>query len=726
MPDFKDYSYHSTELGKAQDADHDMREQVREQDLFLHKKDGMWEPDWWNFHAGQPRYTFDMTSPAVKKVSGAIKKADFDIRVVPASGPATKEVAQTLDGLVRNIENISDASTVFSGAAKHMVSSGLAGWRVVTRFVDDDSFDQDLMIEPIHNFAQRVWFQVGAERQDRADSRACWVLQGIPTEEYREKWPEGSGLSVSDGRSSQAYFDVAETVIVGEALYIETVKREIVLMDNGRVYEVDEDFESVKDELERLGIAEIGRREREKKVVYSHKFDGGGWLEDRKKTVFSWLPVIPIFGNYSIFENKSIYYGMVLKMMDPQRVFNYAKSRETGEGALAPRAKYWMTEAQAAGHEAELETMNTNNDAVQFFNPDPENPGIPQQSGGAQVNQGLMATSQSMQDIMIRAAGFSDPSMGEQINNQSGEAIKTLIDQGNIGNVEDFESLEIGICHTAKIIVDAIPVVYERPGRQVRILGEGGEASMDVLNQEIFDQDQGNVVVLNDLSAGKYTATCKSGKSRSSQMEETVDAFIKLAPFDPSIIQMAGDVLFSNLSAPGMDVIAERKRQQILEAGLIPFDQMTEDEKAQLQQRLEAQQQQGQQPDPAQIIAMAEAEKAQADTQKVLVDAQAKAADIEIAQRQEDREDIKLRADIQEADDKSELAEIKALMEQNKAILDGMKTQAETLKVLREAMGVDGIVGPHNTEAYIRQAGEITETQDQAGFPSEGELRLDR
>ena len=45
-------------------------------------------------------------------------------------------------------------------------------------------------------------------------------------------------------------------------------------------------------------------------------------------------------------------------------------------------------------------------------------------------------------------------------------------------------------------------------------------------------------------------------------------------------------------------------------------------------------------------------------------------------------------------------------------MLDAFKTQAETLKTLREAMGVEQIVGPHNTDAYVHQAGIITENQE--------------
>ena len=41
-----------------------------------------------------------------------------------------------------------------------------------------------------------------------------------------------------------------------------------------------------------------------------------------------------------------------------------------------------------------------------------------------------------------------------------------------------------------------------------------------------------------------------------------------------------------------------------------------------------------------------------------------------------------------------------------------LKTMAETLNIIREAMGIDSIVGPHNTEAYIQQSEAVTEVQE--------------
>ena len=69
------------------------------------------------------------------------------------------------------------------------------------------------------------------------------------------------------------------------------------------------------------------------------------------------------------------------------------------------------------------------------------------------------------------------------------------------------------------------------------------------------------------------------------------------------------DVWLNNLSAPGMDVMAERFRQSLLEQGAIPFEQMTPEEQQEAQQAS----QQPPQPDPMMIAAQAEQEKAQAE-----------------------------------------------------------------------------------------------------------------
>jgi hypothetical protein len=606
------YSDHANVLSmleKAQGAEHDMRESAREAVLFVTKRDGQWEPFWWNNNANRPRYTFDITSPIVKQITGELGQSDFDIRVSPAGGDATKEIALTYDGLIRNIENISQAKTIYNQAAKGMVVSGIDGWRVKQAFCDDNSFDQDLIIEKIHNFIDRVWFDPSAEKQDKSDARWCVVLHAMSREEYDYRWPEGSAQSVSDDREGEAYFDKAEVVVIGELLYIETEQRELVMMSNGQTHEVDEQFQSIVDDLALLGVTEVRRRKRPVKTVCSRFFDASDWLGDKQKTVFNSIPIVPVYANYQIFENKTIYFGAVEKMYDPQRVLNYSLSREIEEGALAPRAKWWMTMDQAAGHEDTLQTLNTNSHPVQFFNPDEKFPGAPQQSGGAQINPGLRTISESMRQIISAVGGMFASNMGDNPALQSGVAIGKLQAKGDNGTIDYFRSMEVGIQRTGQLIVDAIPKTYENE-RVVRIMYEDGTYEMTDINQTVVDQATGQIVKVNDLSTGKYDVVCSAGPAFQNRQQETLAMMMDVAERDPSILQIGGDVFLNNINSPAAKQLAERKRAQMLAQGLIPEEQMTEDEKA--KQAAQAAQQ-GQAQDPAMVLAQAEQIKAQAE-----------------------------------------------------------------------------------------------------------------
>ena len=676
-------------LSKCQMADQDNRERVREAHLFLDKRDGQWEPYWWNSNEEKPRYTFDQVNPIVDQVASEIEQSDYDIRVSPAGGNATKDIAVTIDGIIRNIEQMSNAKTVYAQAARNMVIGGMDGWRVVQKYISDNTFDQDLAIEHIGNFVDRVWFDPAAENQDKSDSRYAFVLHPMAKDEYEARWPEGSGESVDDSRDGEAYYDKAEVVVVGEFLYLESEDRDLVLMSNGQVHEVNDDFEKVVDDLAAIGVTEVKRRTRKKHYVCSRYFDAKDFLEEKKETVFCRIPVVPTYANFKIFENKTIYWGVVEKLLDPQRVMNYSVSREIEEGALAPRAKYWMTPAQASGHEKQLRTLNTNADPVQFYNVDPETPAVPQQQGGAQINPGLRTISEAMRGIIGQTAGMFAASMGDNPGLQSGVAIRQLQDRGSNGTFKYSKGVEIAVAATGRLIKDAIPMIYDTQ-RQVRILREDESYDMVDLNQKVIDNETGEVVVVNDMQVGSYDVTCRAGPSFRNRQQETIEAITALAQTDPSLMQIAGDLLLQNISTPAASQIAERKRIQMISQGLIPQSQMTEEELQEMQAK-QMMQAQGQAPDPAMVLAQAEQMKAQADMMKAQVDAQKV-------------QNETMRIQLQAQNDQNEL-----VADQAKTQVDVFNAQTNRIKAQVEAEKAGAVIDHTNIKAF----GDQLDNQEQ-------------
>jgi hypothetical protein len=598
-------------LKDVQEAEHDMRQQAREAHEFVTHREGQWEPQWWEQNEGKPRYTFDLVGPIIDQVAGTLEKRDFSINVTPTGGDASEDVAETLSGLIRSIENLSGAGQIYNRATREAITCGLDGWRVVQKYVEGDSFDQDLCIEKVNSFLDRVWFGPH-EEPDASDAEYCWILAGVDREEFKQRYPEAEDASVEQDREAHAYFHRHDQVMVGEFLYLQDVEHEIVLMSNGAVYAVDE-LESVADELAQMGIVEEKRRKRKKRVVYSRLFSAHDWLTPPRETVFeNWIPVIPCYANFKVYEDKLTYHGVVERLRDAQRVFNYSLSREVEEGALAPRSKFWMTEEQAAGHEETLATLNTNADPVQFYNPDPLAPGAPPQTGGAQINPGLRNISEAMRAIIGQTAGMFAANLGDNPGLQSGVAIEALQDRGDTGSNKYTEARETAQRHTARILVDAIPRVYG-PRRQIRILGEDGSQETVTVGQVIQDQQTGQLVTLNDLSQGRYDVSCASGPSFRSRQNETVSTLVELGKVDPSLLELGGDVLASNIQSPGMKDVGARKRMQLFNAGLIPQDQMTDEELALMQK----QQSQPPQESPEMVLARAEEAKAQADAMAV-------------------------------------------------------------------------------------------------------------
>lgn len=693
---FDDHKWMVKRLEEAQQADHDNREQSREAHLFVDKRDGQWEPYWWDLNDGKPRYTFDLVNPIVDQIMGEMREKDFDIKIIPKGTDASKETAKTYDGLIRNIEDLSNADSVYDGATKDMVTGGLSGWRLIQKYVDGDTFDQDLIIERVGNWVDRVWFGPH-EEPDASDAQFCWILTGVDKEDFEEQYPEhAADGDVSSDRSGTAFFHREDLVVVGEFLYLQEEERELALMSNGQVLAVDETFGALLPEMQAAGMEVKQTRKRKVKCTYSRLFTARGWLGKPRKTVFkNYLPVIPMYANFKYIEDKVVYWGAVEKLMDPQRVFNYSLSREIEEGALAPRQKYWMTEKQAEGYEDSLARMNTDAAPVQFYNPDEQAPGPPQQTGGAQINPGLRNISESMRMIVGQAAGMFAANMGDNPGLQSGRAIEALQDRGDNGNHKYLMARERAQTHTARILIDSIPAVYE-PSRQVRLLNEDGSYEMQTIGQEVQDdQNPQETRVLNDLSRGSYDVRCTAGPAFKSRQSETVSAITEIGKVDPSVIEVGADVLLSNIPTPGMDQIAERRRQMLFNNNLIPFEQMTDEEKQVYKQM----QSQPPKEDPNMVLAKAEEAKAQAD----LVEAQTKQmeAGAEIQHNQKkveidafNAETDRMRAEVERARAAAEvqgkgaqaakhLAEAEAQDIENTAVVTGVMDLAQGVSKLK-------------------------------------------
>jgi hypothetical protein len=687
-----DYSDHNKVLNSitaAQDADRDNLEHSRECENFLHQRDGQWESGVYEKFKNHPRYTLDLANPIVDQISGQIKKADFAIKVKPSGGSADDDSAKIMAGIVRNIENLSGAQYVYNKAAEGFIGTGVDGWMITQEYSEDDGFNQDLFIRSVPNFIDSVTFDPNSMKQDRSDSEFALKRTAMSRAAFDDAYPKRSGLSLPEDRRNQDYVEKPDQVIIGDFFYIEMEEKTVIKLSNGVVAELEE-ITPVLDELASQQIVEEDRRTIKTPVVFVRKLDGEGWINKEQRTVFKHIPLIPVYGKFKISNNKLIYRSAIDKALDPCRINNYAYSRIVSDTVLSPKPKIWMTREQAEGEESTLRTMNTNNNPVQFYN-HTDGQQSPYQVDGTTTNPALLQIMQQSNQSVTQATGLFAANMGDNPGLQSGVAIESLQEAGSTGTLDWFESMEIAQTHTGRILLAAIPNVYDAT-RTVRILGEDGSIEEQVINESIMDNQTGQPVIVNDLSKGSYDMTVSVGKSYKSRQEASVAAILEMAQIDPTVIQMGQDILLKNTNAPGLDLIAERFRQQLLQSGVIPQEQWTEEEQMKAQQAQAQAQQQPPQPDPMMLAAQAEMMKAEAD----MATAQLKQQELQIK-----GQELQLRAQEVQAANQIKMAEL-----QMRGQKDGLTAQQDQQKfdlevaALQQRGQKDGLTAQQNQQKF--------------------------
>lgn len=720
MPSFNNYIDVKRLLTNVQAIEKDNRSLVKEDHRFIDDPDGQWEQMWRKATKGKPRFTFDQTSPIVDQISGDIEQSSFDIKVEPFGEGTTKEEALLRDGITRDIEDISDAQDIYSDAGRNVTTGGFDAWMLTTEFADEKTFNKSIVIKAIEDSWDRVWFDPGSRKKDKSDSKYGFLLSSIPKEEFQERYPGRGGVGLSNGSDTNSRgcdSTSKDDIIIGHIFFERFTTTKLIRTNLGRVFsEDDKEFEAfeaaTEDDIEFVEE----KRTIKNRLFWVRKFDGDGFIDKKaQETVFNMIPLVGVYGNYKIIDNQTSYRGVVRKAKDPQRVYNYAKSREIEEGAFAPRAKIWMTSKQAKGHTKSLATLNTNAEPIQRYNVDPKAPGPPIQMGGPQVNQGLNVTAQTMRELMGSTAGIFAAGMGDDPGfTQSGKAIDKLDSKSNNVTIKYFTSIERGVCYTGRLINGALHRTHDGT-RMQRIKGGDGTIEMKELNGDGGDK----------ITDGRYNVTCTAGPNFDSRQNEANEKMLKMAAVDPSLVELGSDILLGNANFPGAEQLQERKRVQLFNAGLIPETQMTDDEL----EKFEKIKAQPPEPDAAMKLAEAEALKGEAQmlrSQAALMSAQGKLQGdiqkLELAQGE-----LQLKAQKQELDFSEKLAKLDRetqkqehdqLMEQlefqrtisNDAI-ENLGKQATTLKSIKDAMGVDTIVGPHNQAAYVEQSQQVLDAQ---------------
>ena len=572
----------------------------------------------------RPTPTINRLPRFVRQVTGDIRKLNPAIKVLPADGTATPEIAKIYEGLTRQIESDCNASTVYEGAAESAAQCGIGGFRLLTEYESEDSFDQIIKIKRIHN-PLSVYWDPAAREPTRADAKFVFITDQMKVEDFKTAYPkEPENDADHDGQTDgMEHWQEDGRVVVAEYIWKQGYKDTIGLMPDG----------SVVSDPKTEGV--VRKREVERTKVMWAKISGDRVLEGPTEMPCNHIPVVAVVGEEMHIGKRIVRTSVIRHAKDPQMIYNFYAAAQTEVVSLQPKSPFLVTTKQVAGLEKFWNAANKVNRPYLPYNPD-EKAGAPQRVASAIASGGIMQEMMRAEDDMKATTGIYDAALGGRSNEQSGVAIRQRQLESDVSTSIYTDNLSKAIEHCGRILVSMIPRVYDTE-RTLRIIGDNDQEDMVTVNRTVrgLYGDE----VFNAMDAGRYDVRVTVGPNYTTRRQETAESMMQFVQAFPAAGQVAGDLIAKSMDWPEAEKLAERLKK-VLPPGVISIEDMPEDEQqAAMQAQQQQQQVQAQQAQFAQTMQQLEARKqaaeateAEADAQKTAVEVEA--TKIEVAQAQ--------------------------------------------------------------------------------------------
>lgn len=536
---------------------------------------------------GRPCLTMDHLNQSVRLVTNEERQRRPAIECNPQGSGATRDVAEVLQGMIRHVEVRSDCEMVYDTGFDHMARGGFGYLRLLQEYLEGDTFDQDLRISPVMN-PFSVYVDPIAVLPDQSDARYKFIIEDVPTEEYKHQHPESKAAtatltdftSIGTGYSE---WHSKETIRVAEYFVIEVEEREIIRLRDGRVVDLSAASEDEKkDET-------LKRRKVEKKKVKWYKINALEILEERELPG-PYIPLIPVLGDDLIVDGKRYRRGLVRNAKDPQRAYNYQVSAATEMVALAPKAPWVGAKGQFSGDAEKWKSANVRNWPYLEYDPvtTAGTPAPPPQRNVAEppIQATVLLIRQADMDLKA-SLGLYDASFGQQGPEQSGKAILARQKQGDLATLNFSDNFDRSLRHLGRVILSYIPVVYDTPRIQ-RIFNPDGSIkhvgvySSKAMGSDYSPQDAEKQIAsvdlkaaikeIHDIGVGNYDVALSVGPNNQTKRMEAMASMMALVQSYPPLMQVAGDLLVGNMDWPFASEISKRLRRSLPPNVLDPDD----------------------------------------------------------------------------------------------------------------------------------------------------------
>ncbi len=162
----------------------------------------------------------------VRQIVNGMRQSRPRMRAHSMNSEANAKVADILTGIFKHIEVNSDADTAYDTAGEYAVRIGWGYWRVVTDYVREDSFDQEIYLRPIDN-PFSVYFDPNSVQPDGSDAEKVLITQLMSKADFEKQYPNADSGGDFNQRGTGDFdpdWVQKEDIRVAEYFYVERKK----------------------------------------------------------------------------------------------------------------------------------------------------------------------------------------------------------------------------------------------------------------------------------------------------------------------------------------------------------------------------------------------------------------------------------------------------------------------------------------------------------------------
>lgn len=508
---------------------------------------------------GRACLTINKMPSFIRQVVNDARQNKPSIAVNPADDRADPETAEIINGLVRNIQVVSDADIATDTAIESAVSNGFGYFRI--DITEDEDEVKDIAFERIVN-PFSVYGDPHSTAADSSDWNTCLVVTMMAKSEFEDRYKDAEQVDwdASGYRGLPSPWIEGDEIMVAEFWHRKDATEDVIDLSDGTTVSL-EWFERSQAWLMMQGIGAVNQRKRKTKKVTQYILTGCEVLET-VEWPGRYIPIVPVYGDEINIEGKRYFRSLINPAKDAQRMHNYWRTTATELVALTPKTPFIGEEGSFVG----TAKWGTANQVAHAYLEYKKGAPPPQRQPFAGVPAGVLQEALNAADDMKAIMGIYDASLGARSNETSGVAINARKLEGDVSTFHFIDNLTRSIRHAGRIIINLIQKVYSAE-RVIRVLGEdmkprnvqiGPNATQqEQIGIEADQDDNAAMTRVFDLTAGKYDLIVKTGPNYSTLREQTRTEIVDIIRAFPAAATVLGPMYLRHCDWPGADDAAD-------------------------------------------------------------------------------------------------------------------------------------------------------------------------